>query len=138
MVSWIKNKEQSYEVFDSFAVITIRNTAWRWSNKLFNNFSLKTIKLSTLQKLKSNLFHSITLDEKKNYFEKVMFSMKQSNFICIPGIIIQFFCWHQIETVNVFILFFISYKISKVSCTNVDAGGISSLIHGKVFLLMIL
>ena len=78
MMPWIKNKEKSYEVFDSFAVVIIINTVWRWSSKLFNKFSLKTTKLSTLQKLKSNFFYSITLDEKKKKktIEKVKFSMK--------------------------------------------------------------
>ena len=42
-------KEQSYELFDSFAVVTIENTVWRWSNKLFKKFSLKTPRLATLQ-----------------------------------------------------------------------------------------
>ena len=64
MMPWIKNKEWSYEVFDSFAVVITWNNVWRWSNKLFSKFSLKTTKLSTLQKLKSNLFYSITLDKK--------------------------------------------------------------------------
>ena len=39
-----------------------------------NIFFLKTPKLATLQKLKSNLFHSITVTEKT--FEKVMFIIK--------------------------------------------------------------
>ena len=55
--------------------MTIKNNGL---NKLFNKFSLKTLKLATLQKLKSNLFHSITVDEKKQ-------------FLNMFGIIIQFF-----------------------------------------------
>ena len=52
-------------------------------------FFLKTIRIATLTRLGSSLFHSITVNEKK--IEKAIFSMKQSNFICISGIIIPIF-----------------------------------------------
>ena len=64
----------------------------------FNNFLLKTLRLAALQRLGSSMFHSMTLDGKKEFlkriFEKVMFSMKQSNFICISGITVRNFCWY--------------------------------------------
>ena len=59
-----------------------------------NEFILKTLRLAGLRRLGSSLFHSITVDGKKRIFEKVMFSMKQSSFVCISGIIIRIFCWY--------------------------------------------
>ena len=37
-----QTKAQSCEVFDSFAVVTIKNTVWRWSNKLILFENTKT------------------------------------------------------------------------------------------------
>ena len=43
----------------------------RWSNKLLNKLFLKTPRLATPQKLKSNLFHSIAVDGKKQCLKKL-------------------------------------------------------------------
>ena len=59
----------------------------------FNKFFLKTLRLAVLRRLGTNLFHSIIVDGKK-FFEKVIFSAKKSNFICISGIAIWIFCWY--------------------------------------------
>ena len=78
-------------VFDSFAVVTIKNTVWRWSNKLILFENTKT-SAST-----SNIVPFNNSVWKKRIFEKVMFNMKWSNFICISGIVIWIFWWYQIE-----------------------------------------
>ena len=71
---------QSGVVFDSFAVVTIKNTVWRWSNKL-QQILFENTKTSGTLKIRINGW-------KKRIFEKAMFSMKWSNFICISGIVI--------------------------------------------------
>ena len=63
--------------------------------------------------------------------------MKQSNFICISGIIIRIFFGIRLKRQTGLFLEK-PYKISKVSFTNIDVGGISILILGKAFLLTIL
>ena len=87
-------------IFDSFAVVTIKDTVWRGLIN-FNIFFLKSPRLATLQKLGS--FNNSGW--KKRIFEKVIFSMKSKKFIYISGIIIRSFCWYQIEKVNMLIFF---------------------------------
>ena len=99
----------------------------------FNKFFLKTLRLAALRRLGSNMFHSITLDGKK--FEKVMFSVKKSHFICIFWYCnLNFLLVLDWQGKLVYFLWTF-YKISKVSCTNTDAGGIPGLINGKFFSL---
>ena len=60
-------------VYDSFVTVTIKNTFWRWSNKLQQILFENTVflkRLAALQILGSNLLHSITMDEKKFFFWK--------------------------------------------------------------------
>ena len=63
--------------------------------------------------------------------------MKQSNFICISGIISRIFFGITLKKQTGLFLEK-PYKISKVSFTNIDVGGILILILGKAFLLTIL
>ena len=121
-----------------FLRLVIKTNLSTWLKFLnFNKFFLKTLRLVALRRLGSNMFHSITLDGKNFFFEKVMFSVKKSHFICI--------FWHcNLNFLLVLdwkgkLVYFLCkfYKISKVSCTNTDVGGIPGLIHGKFFLLTI-
>ena len=52
----------------------------------FNKLFIKTLRLAAIRRLGSSLFHSITVDGKKEFFQKVMFSMKYSNYFCISGL----------------------------------------------------
>ena len=65
-------------VFDSFEVAAIKDTIWRWSNKLGLRFffSLKTLRLAALRRLGSSLFHSMTVDWKEKFLEKLCYEIK--------------------------------------------------------------
>ena len=73
-----------------------------------------------------SLFHSITVDEKKNLFEKVMFCMKKNNFICFSGIIIRIFCCCYIEKVNWFIIFNDITKYAKFHAPTLTLKGLQA------------
>ena len=73
-----QTKAHSCEVFDYFAVVAIKNTIWRCLRNYlnFNKLFIKTLRLAAIRRLGSSLFYSITVDGKKNFFQKVMFSRK--------------------------------------------------------------
>ena len=64
-----QTKAQPCEVFDSFAVVTIKGTVWRWSSKL-SQILFENSKTSVTSKIRIQLVQSITIDGKKKEFLK--------------------------------------------------------------------
>ena len=83
---WLRSRRSLVRYLISLLLWEL-NTLLRDGLINFNKFFLKTLRLAVLRRLRSNSFHSIILDEKKEFL-KVIFSVKKSNFICISGIVI--------------------------------------------------
>ena len=74
----IEAKSKSSSKFNSFRIMTIVDSVWRWWIN-FNILVLKTDKVLAFLRRGSILFHSIIVDGKKRIFKKVAVYIKKGN-----------------------------------------------------------
>ena len=119
---WLRPRRSLVMYFVFFQLWQL-NTLFRDGLINFNKFFLETLRPAVLRGLGFKLFHSITVDGKKRIFEKVIFSLKKSNFFWYCNLnFLLVLDWKG----KLVYLFWKSYKISKVFCTIADVGKIQA------------
>ena len=101
------------------------NTLFRDSLINFNKFFLKTLRLEVLWRLRSNSFHSIKVDGKKQFLKKLYLVWKR--------VILTYFGYCNWNFLLVLdwkdrLVYFLlkPYKMSNVFCTIADVGGVQA------------
>ena len=72
-------KSKSSSKFNSFRIMTIVDSVWRWWIN-FNILVLKTDKVLAFLRRGSILFHSIIVDGKKEFLKKLRFILRRGMF----------------------------------------------------------